>query len=753
MKKIVSFVFALVYLSSIGFAAENTSKRKALLDEMLRIFPKSEAWEQWLEKTGELPPDFDAMPNIPYLPDPVSSGEYRKLMNSEWPKQREKFVKHIKHYITGTAPPPPGNVRVKRDEERKEKNLTIHNMTLEFGPDHKVTLDMQLLIPDGEGPFPVFITQDNHYRWALIAASRGYIACVYAGADSHDDTSAFVPVWPEYDWTKLTRRAWAASRCLDYIFTIPYVDRTAVCLTGHSRNGKLSIIGGVLDERFTAIISSSSGAGGACSYRLFSEVQFGEGIELLTRVFPDWMHPRLRFFTGRENKLPIDQNTLIACIAPRSCLISTALNDPVESVWAIEQTYHSAKKAYKFLKAPFAFQLRYRAGSHETQADDIEAYIDWLDTQFKRKSITIRQSTIYPTYDEWIERRSSKEILEPDRLFPRADMNSMLSKVSGKEDWAVKKKRIIQNIEWALGDAPPAGHSVGTYGTERTYLASLLSRADESKSIKKMQFNFGNYISADLYHPAGAEKEKTKKIPAVIWLHSIFNARGYVPSYRRGASPHVTMAKEGFAVLCFDQIGNGYRLEEVTDFYNRYHHWSILGKMVTDTRASIDVLEQIPFIDTNRIFVAGYAVGGMLGLHATALDERIAGAVSVAGFTPMRLDTEDKGTGGIARWSQWMLLLPRLGKFTGQENRLPYDYHEIMAAIAPRPVVAIAPRIDYGATLEDIRACVDEANKVYDLLDAKRNVQLIEVDDYNRFSPELQKQTVIPALKRLAGIE
>jgi hypothetical protein len=42
----------------------------------------------------------------------------------------------------------------------------------------------------------------------------------------------------------------------------------------------------------------------------------------------------LRFFAGRENKLPVDQPELIACIAPRPCLISTALNDAVESVWA-----------------------------------------------------------------------------------------------------------------------------------------------------------------------------------------------------------------------------------------------------------------------------------------------------------------------------------------------------------------------------------------------------------------------------------
>lgn len=134
----------------------------------------------------------------------------------------------------------------------------------------------------------------------MIAASRGYIGCVYAGADSRDDTDAFIPLYPQHDWGKLARRAWAASRCIDYLVTLPLVDPAKIALTGHSRNGKLSLIAAALDERITATISSSAGAGGPCPWRHFSEAQFGEGIELMTRAFPDWFHPRLRFSRGAK---------------------------------------------------------------------------------------------------------------------------------------------------------------------------------------------------------------------------------------------------------------------------------------------------------------------------------------------------------------------------------------------------------------------------------------------------------------------
>ena len=117
----------------------------------------------------------------------------------------------------------------------------------------------------------------------------------------------------------------------------------------------------------------------------------------------------------------------------------------------------------------------------------------------------------------------------------------------------------------------------------------------------------------------------------------------------------------------------------------------------------------------------------------------------------MRLDTLDKGTGGIARWSVWMPLEPRLGAFVGNENRVPYDYHEVLALIAPRPALVFAPGIDYQATMADVKSCVSEADKVYEFLGGKGSLQFQELNDYNHFSPETQK-VVYEKLRTLAGL-
>lgn len=762
------FILLLVVHSSFAIADEEGDQQSETLRWMLDVFPSSPEWEAWLEESGEVPPDFESLPSVPGLPDALTFQSGHPVETPyAWQSRREEIMRLFHHYVIGSAPESPGNVRAVVLDSRRAPNAVIHELRLEFGPNHAARLHAEMIIPEGNGPFPVFITQDNHRRWAHIAVRRGYIAMVYAGADSRDDTGAFMEVWPEYDWTKLTRRAWAASRCVDYLMTLPNVNKDQIVLTGHSRNGKLSMIGAALDERITAVISSSSGAGGATPYRFFSEAEFGEGIELLTRRFPDWMHPRLRFFSGREDRLPIDHHLLAAVAAPRAFLYTAALNDNVESVWAIEQAYRAALPVYELLGAPDALQILYRSGSHETRAKDIEEYLDWTDHVFGRAAYRSKHRLMYPSYEDW--RRYSWETVNPER-FPKRGIDDLLvaedgGVIASAGAWNRKRGEIMQRIAWGLGENPAdAGASVGAYGSERAHYSTMLGRSSVGGGVNKEQVNFGDYVAGDLYYPdlpeppqpepvedgEEAQAVEAPKLPAIIWLHPISNSNGYVAGYRVGQHAHIAMAQAGFAVFCFDQLGHGTRLEEATLFYQRYPRWSLLGKSVADTLRAVDACRSFDFIDPNRIYVVGYGMGAKVALHAAAMDSRIAGAVSVAGFTPMRLDGEEKGTGGLARWSKWFPLQPRLAAFIGQEERVPYDYHEVLAGIAPRPALVVQPTVDYHHDNADVKRVVEEARAVYRLLDAEDRLKYLCVDDYNRFSPNMQQAT-LSALKELIG--
>ena len=138
----------------------------------------------------------------------------------------------------------------------------------------------------------------------------------------------------------------------------------------------------------------------------------------------------------------------------------------------------------------------------------------------------------------------------------------------------------------------------------------------------------------------------------------------------------------------------------------------------------------------------GYSMGGMVALHTAALDPKVKGVVSVAGFTPMRKDTAEKGTGGLARFSVERPLMPKLGAFIGREAEVPYDYDELLAAIAPRPVMVVAPQLDRDATAADVHGAVEKARKVYGLYKAEEKLGFDEPWDYNRLPTGTQDRAI-----------
>src|SRR5690606_20346539 len=115
----------------------------------------------------------------------------------------------------------------------------------------------------------------------------------YAGADDKDDTENYDEVYPDYDFATLMKRAWASHRVVDYLYTLPEVDQDKIALTGHSRNGKQSLMAAAFDDRIGAVVSSSGGTGAESLYR-FTDRRFDtESVEEITRNFPHWFHPRL----------------------------------------------------------------------------------------------------------------------------------------------------------------------------------------------------------------------------------------------------------------------------------------------------------------------------------------------------------------------------------------------------------------------------------------------------------------------------
>lgn len=753
--------------TSIVYAQTEESKRQDYLEELILLqeHPTSfdefvsyhdSTWLDWVERTGELPPNFAALPSIPFLPDPLIIDEGGKDIPvetlSQWNEQREYIKQQVKHIFSGTFPAPPENFKVNVLEERVEDGVKIEMIELRFGENDQAKLTLELFTPPGEGPFPVFMTQWNHRGWAQIAVRRGYIGLVYAGADAKDDTREYLELYPDHDWTTLMTRAWGAHRAVDYLYTLDEVDKSKIAITGHSRNAKQSLLAAAFDDRITAVISSSGGTGGEFPYRYTDERHSNESIEFLYSRRTHWAHPRIRFYVGREHKLPIDQNSLMALIAPRSLLLSSSIReggggDP----WAIEQLYNSLSKVYRFLGVPEKLGIRLRDGEHAVEARDLEAFMDWLDIQFKRKSIPWENKLFYDySFDKWKTLSNEKINLNdfPD-ISPTRNLltSSAGKKIKTANEWKQKKVDIIKQIKWILGDEPAGvmASPIQALTPKEDYIASFMNRP-RVKNGKKMNiapYNaLGDYVHASLYYPTDEDGEmmarENGKMPVVIYIHKYSNT-GFDSQL---SSLFEKILSKGIAVLAFDLIGYGTRIEEGTLFYERYPHWSKLGKMVTDTRAAIDALESLEFIDNDKIFLAGYALGGTVSLFTAALDNRVAGTAVSSAFTPLRDASANKDNEGIKAYSHLYGLLPRLGFFVSNENKLPVDFTEIISAIAPRPLLVISPELDRHANADKVNESIQEVASVYSFLDASKNLEFETPHEFNEFTSSQQKDMV-----------
>jgi hypothetical protein len=193
------------------------------------------------------------------------------------------------------------------------------------------------------------------------------------------------------DWGSIAAWAWGMSRVEDYFETDPAIDAKRVAIHGISRLGKTVMWAGAHDQRFTAVIASCSGEGGAA----LSHRNYGETIAHLTAPsrFPYWFAANYAECAGYPDKAPMDANMVIALIAPRPLLLQTGSLDD----WADPKGEFLAEVAagpvYKLLgkdpldtnvwpaaKTPILHDLAYymHAGPHGMVPTDWDIYVEFL---------------------------------------------------------------------------------------------------------------------------------------------------------------------------------------------------------------------------------------------------------------------------------------------------------------------------------------------------------------------------------------
>ncbi len=244
------------------------------------------------------------------------------------------------------------------------------------------------------------------------------------------------------------------------------------------------------------------------------------------------------------------------------------------------------------------------------------------------------------------------------------------------------------------------------------------------------------HVTANLYRP----KSTAEGVPAVIFPCGHADGGKTAEPYRRFAE---LMARNGFAVLTWDPLGQGERLQflDTESRDSRFRQGSgehrILGDRcylveenlmqyrVWDATRALDYLEVRPEIDSTRIGIAGQSGGGMVALQFACFDDRIRAAFISCAVASFRAKTE-------------ALLIADPEQVLFSTLRAGIDHPELLAAFAPKPLAIGAALRDY-VPIDGARRTHEELQAVYDRLGKPENLQLFETDAEHGLNRELRE--------------
>jgi hypothetical protein len=348
-------------------------------------------------------PTVATLARVDDLPDPFLFADGRHVQTKDdWNSRRDELRELILHYEYGQLPPAPENVKgvllishfPKRDGQTQRK-LQHRQYKITCGPNDQLSCVIDLLIPEGNGARPVILTGDACWgpvkdEVADAIVSRGYILAQFNRCEFSPDLGTkdgpIFRAYPNRDFGAIAAWAWGYARVIDFLETLPEIDKTKIVVSGHSRGGKAALLAGALDERIAITNPNGSGTGGCAPYR--NPTAQAEKLSDILKNFPNWFSPQFKQFIGHENQLPFDQHELISLVAPRAFITTEALGDQWANPPQTYKSYEAAKLVWDFLAAFDQTAIHYREGKHAHAPEDWATLLDFADKIFFNKPTT-----------------------------------------------------------------------------------------------------------------------------------------------------------------------------------------------------------------------------------------------------------------------------------------------------------------------------------------------------------------------------
>jgi hypothetical protein len=307
--------------------------------------------------------------------------------------------------------------------------------------------------------------------------------------------------------------------------------------------------------------------------------------------------------------------------------------------------------------------------------------------------------------------------------------------VKTAEDWAKRRAEVVRGMESVMGKLPGDGKRCPLDPkTEEevdggTYVRRLVTYASEP----------GCRVPAYLLIPKEVLKGK-KKVPAVLCLHGTNNVVGHGIVVGLGGVKNrgyaVELAQRGYVTLA----PNYPLLAKYQPDLAKLGWQSGTLKAVWDNMRGLDLLASLPFVDGSKMGAMGHSLGGHNSVYTAVFDGRLKVVVSSCGLDSYLdyYNGDEKNWLPEKGWCQTRYMR-RLADFKGRLADIPFDFHEMVGALAPRHVLIIAPKKDSNFRADSVDRVAAAARPVFKLLGHEGRLKVEHPDCGHDFPAEMRE--------------
>jgi dienelactone hydrolase len=293
-------------------------------------------------------------------------------------------------------------------------------------------------------------------------------------------------------------------------------------------------------------------------------------------------------------------------------------------------------------------------------------------------------------------------------------------------DWEKRREHILANMQLVMGPMPDLSRRV-------PLAVSVVEEVKTAKySRRKISFvvEENDRVPAYLLIPG----ERQGKLPAVLCLHQTVRIGKGEPAGlgdRENLRYAVHLAERGYVTLVPDYPSFG----EYPYNFSHSRFQSGTMKAIWNNVRAVDLLQTLPEVDGERIGCIGHSLGGHNAMFTAAFDTRIKAVVSSCGFTSF-----PKYYGGNLKGWTSPRYMPRIASvYDMKPEKMPFDFTEVVAALAPRAFLASAPIRDGNFEVSGVKDCIAAAAPVYELLDAGQKLAANYPDCGHDFPPHARQ--------------